>query len=115
MGRGVNETVKYLTARLVPDRLSQTLNRNRLLLLFRLVQPILVTQNDSHRILICALNNGSNALDFIYKRFCKMYNCMANSENTKLSMFIKMCKNDKRITLSRNLRRVCKNWGVSEL
>ncbi len=40
---------------------------------------------------------------------------MANSENIKLSMFIKMCKNDKRMILSRNLRRVCKHWGVSEL
>ncbi len=70
---------------------------------------------DSHRILICALNNGSNELDFIYRRFCKIYNCMANSENTKLSIFIKMCKNDKRMILSRNLRCVCKNWGVSEL
>ncbi len=40
----------------------------------------------SSKMLICALNNGSNALDFIYRRFCKMYNCMANSENTKLSM-----------------------------
>ncbi len=30
-------------------------------------------------------------------------------------MFIKMCKNDKRMILSRNLRCVCKNWGVSEL
>ncbi len=40
---------------------------------------------------------------------------MANSENTKLSMFIKMCKNDERIILSRNLRCVCKNWDVSEL
>ncbi len=27
---------------------------------------------------------------------------MANSENTKLSIFIKMCKNDKRMILSRN-------------
>ncbi len=71
---------------------------------------------DSHRILICALYNGNNALDFIYRRFCKMYNWMANSENTKLSMFIKMCKNDKiRMNLSRNLRCVCKNWDVSEL
>ncbi len=70
---------------------------------------------DSHKILICALNNGSNALDFIYRRFYKMYNCMANSENTKLSIFIKMCKNDKSMILSRNLRSVCKNWGVSEL
>ncbi len=40
---------------------------------------------------------------------------MANSENTKLSMFIKMCKNDKRMILSRNLRFVCKIQGVSEL
>ncbi len=40
---------------------------------------------------------------------------MANSENTKLSMFIKMCKNDKRMILSRNLTCVCNNWGVSEL
>ncbi len=70
---------------------------------------------DSHRILICTLNNGSNALDFINRRFCKMYNCMANSENTKLSMFIKMCKHDKRMISSRNLRCVCKHWGVSEL
>ncbi len=30
-------------------------------------------------------------------------------------MFIKMCKNDERMILSRNLRCVCKNWGVSEL
>ncbi len=70
---------------------------------------------DSHRILICALNNGSNALDFNYRRFCGMYNCMTNSENTKLSMLIKMCKNDKRMILFRNLRCVCKTWGVSEL
>ncbi len=40
---------------------------------------------------------------------------MANSENTKLFMFIKMCKNDKRMILSRNLRCVYKTWGVSEL
>ncbi len=40
---------------------------------------------------------------------------MANSQNTKLSMFIKMCKNDKRMIVSRNLRCVCKNWGVSDL
>ncbi len=55
------------------------------------------------------------ALDFIYGWFCKMYNWMANSENTKLSMFIKMCKNYKRMLLSRNLRCVCKFWGVFEL
>ncbi len=52
---------------------------------------------------------------FIYRRLCQMYNCMSNSENAKLSMFIKMCKNYKRMILSRNLRCVCKNWGVSEL
>ncbi len=40
-----------------------------------------------------------------------MYNCMANSENTKLSMFIKICKNEKKIYI----RYVCNNWGVSEL
>ncbi len=70
---------------------------------------------DSHRILICALNNGSNALDFIDRQFCKMYNYMVNSENTKLSKFIKMCNNDTRMILSRNLRCVCKTWGMSEL
>ncbi len=70
---------------------------------------------DPHRMVTCALNNGSNALDFIYRRFCKLYNCVANSENTKLSMFIKMCKNYERMILSRNLRCVCKNWCVSEL
>ncbi len=30
-------------------------------------------------------------------------------------MFKKMCKNDKRMILSRNLRCVCTNWGVSDL
>ncbi len=69
---------------------------------------------DSHKTLIYALNNGYNALDFIYMEFSKMYNCMANNENTKLSMFIKMSKNDKRMILFRNLRCVCKNWCVSE-
>ncbi len=75
----------------------------------RAVRKIWNLPYDSHRTLICALNNGSNALDFIYTRFCKMYKSIANSENTKLSMFIKMCKNDKRMILSRNLRCVCKN------
>ncbi len=70
---------------------------------------------DSHTILICALNNGSNALDFFYGRFCKMYNSIANIENTKLCMFKNICKNDKRMVLSRNLRCACKNWCVSEL
>ncbi len=74
-----------------------------------------IEQLGKYGILICALNNGSNALDFIYSRFCQMYNCMTNSENIKLSMFIKMCKNDKRMILSRNVRCVCENVGVSEL
>ncbi len=81
----------------------------------RAVRKIWNLPYDSHRILISALNNGSNALGFIYRRFCKMYSCMTNSENTKLSMFIKMCKNDKRMILSKNLRCVCKNCGVPEL
>ncbi len=46
----------------------------------RAVRKIWNLPYDSHRILICALDNGSNALEFIYRRFCKMYNCMANSE-----------------------------------
>ncbi len=40
---------------------------------------------------------------------------MANCEHTKLSMFIQICKNDKRMILSRNLKCVCKHWGVSQL
>ncbi len=57
----------------------------------RAVRKIWNLPYDSPRILICASNNGSNVLDFIYRQFCKMYNCMTNSENTKLSMCIKKC------------------------
>ncbi len=38
----------------------------------RAVRKIWNLPYDSHIILICALNNGSNSLDFIYRRFCKM-------------------------------------------
>jgi hypothetical protein len=80
----------------------------------RAVRKIWNLPYDSHRILLCALNNGSNALDYIYRRFCKMYTCMAQSQNTKLSFLIRMCESDKRSILSKNVGNVCKIWDVSE-
>ncbi len=36
---------------------------------------------DKHRAILCGLNKGLHVWDYIYKRFCKMYECMLKSEN----------------------------------
>ncbi len=48
----------------------------------------------SHRAIQCGLSKGFHAWDYIYKRFCKMYECMLISENSKLSMLVGMSQDD---------------------
>ncbi len=45
---------------------------------------------DSHIALLCGLNKGLHVWDYILKRFCKMYECMLKSENSKLSRLVRM-------------------------
>lgn len=69
---------------------------------------------DSHRIYLCALNGGQHIRDYLYRRFCAMYDCMASSDNKILSFLIDMSKNDCRSILARNVNKICKDWRVNE-
>ncbi len=44
-----------------------------------------------------------------------MNECMLKSENSKLSMLVRMSQDDCRCILGRNLRQICTRWGVSEI
>ncbi len=67
---------------------------------------------DSHRVLLCGLNNGQHIWDYIFKRFCKMYDCMSKSTNFILSFLISMSKND--CILAKNVMHICDKWKISK-
>ncbi len=69
---------------------------------------------DSHRVLLCGLNNGQHIWDYIFKRLCKMYDCMLKSTNSKLSFLISMSENDCRCILAKNVRHICDKWKISK-
>ncbi len=76
------------------------------------IQQICNLPFDSYRAI---LNKGLHLWDYIYKRFCKMYECMLKSENSKLSMLVRMSQDDRRCILERNVRQICARWDVSEI
>ncbi len=49
---------------------------------------------DSHRAMLCGLNKCLHVWDYTYKRLCKMYERMLKSENSKLSMLVRMSQDD---------------------
>ncbi len=69
---------------------------------------------DSHRVLLCGLNNGQHFGDYIFKGFCKMYDCMLKSTNSILSFLFSMCENDCRCILAKNVRHICDKWKISK-
>ncbi len=44
-----------------------------------------------------------------------MYECMLKSENSKLSMLVRMSQDDCRCILGGNVRPICARWNVSEI
>ncbi len=44
-----------------------------------------------------------------------MYECMLKSENSKLSMLVRMSQDDCRCILERHLRQICARLDVSEI
>ncbi len=44
-----------------------------------------------------------------------MYECMLKSENSKLSMLIRISQDDCRWILGRNVWQICTRWDVSEI
>ncbi len=66
----------------------------------------------AHRRVLCQLNNGKHAWDLVFKRFCKMHECMKNSKNEKLSFLIKMAEYDHRSIIAQNVSHICKRWCI---
>ncbi len=44
-----------------------------------------------------------------------MYECILKSKNFKLSMLVRMSKNDCRCILGRNVKTICARWNVLEI
>ncbi len=44
-----------------------------------------------------------------------MYECILKSENSKLSMLVRMSQDDCKYILGRNVRQICARWNVSEI
>ncbi len=74
------------------------------------IRKILKLLYDSHGVLFCGLNNGQHICDYIFKRFCKMYDCMSNSTNSILSFLISMSENDCQWNTAKNVRHICDKW-----
>ncbi len=67
-----------------------------------------------NRVLFCGLNNGQHIWDYIFKRFCKVHDCMSKSTNSKLLFLISMNENDCRCNLAKNVRHICDKWNISK-
>ncbi len=78
------------------------------------VRKIWKVPYDSHRVLLYGLNNGQHIWDYIFKRFCKMYDSMSKSTNSILSFLISMSENDCRCILAKNVRHICDKWKFSK-
>ncbi len=52
--------------------------------------------------------------DYIFKRFCKIYDCMSKSTNSILSFLISMIENDCQCILAKNVRHICDKWKISK-
>ena len=58
---------------------------------------------NSHRVLLCGLNEGQHILDSVFKRIIKMYDCMYTNKNQKTSFLVQILKDDKRSIMSKNI------------
>ncbi len=57
---------------------------------------------DSHRVLLCGLNQGKHVYDYVCARMSKMYKCMAENSNNKTKFLVELARTDKRSIISKN-------------
>ncbi len=67
---------------------------------------------DLHRVLLCGLNNVQHIWDYIFKRFCKIYDCMSKSTKSILFFLISISENDCQCILAKNVRNICDKWNI---